>query len=482
MAEKLAGAGETGSVQNQGVRGWRRIGRVPARWGVRRRSVLSALVVVGAALVVGAAVLVWLLHSALINTATSALESRALDLASVFAEQGVTSAQETIDDDRRPGEILQLLRADGQVVASSESRLAGGAITALLPAPGVTAHAELDLVPELRDADDYLVAARGVTVGGADYVVLVASPVQVQSDTVRTVSLFLLGATPAILVLVGIAVWVLVGRSLATVERIRSQVDVIDTQHLADRVDVPPTEDEITRLAVTMNTMLGRLEASDGALRAFFSDASHELRSPLATLVTTAEVAATDPTGRTWMDLQPTVLSETRRMQALVEDLLTLAKADSQALAREQTELDVEDIMDAEVRRLRTVTRLTITTDIDAARVVGDQGRLTQVIRNLLDNAVRHARTAIRVETHRSGGTVAITIDNDGDPVPVDQRERVFERFVRLEQSRVRDGAGSGLGLAISREIVALHGGQVFADETDTGWCRFTVELPSPDW
>lgn len=465
---------------SRGVR--KQTGPTGSRWGIKRRSVLSAVVVVGTALMAGAVLLLWLLQSALISTATTNLESRAADIASSITELDGRGAQSVLTDDRRPGELSQVLDASGTVIAWSAGRLKDQPLSALRPADGVAQTERLAELSHLEDPDSYLLVARGLVVDGNSYTVMVAGPVQVQADTVRTVALFLVGATPAILIVVGVAVWVLVGRSLSTVERIREQVAGIDSRRLSDRVDIPPTGDEIARLATTMNTMLQRLDTSDTALRAFFSDASHELRSPLSTLVTSAEIARTDPTGQTWLDLQPTILSEVTRIQSLVEDLLTLAKADSQVLVDKRLEVDLEEILDLEIRRLRTVTRHRVIAAIDPARVIGDEGRLTQVIRNLLDNAARHAVSTVRVGCRPGDGLVYLDVDNDGRPVAEDQRERIFERFVRLEESRTRDGGGSGLGLAIAAEIVHAHDGRISTTVSPDGWCRFSVLLPLHRW
>lgn len=465
---------------SRGVR--KQTGQTGSRWGIKRRSVLSAVIVVGAAFMAGAVLLLWLLQSALISTATTNLESRAADIASSITELDGRGAQSVLTDDRRAGELSQVLDASGTVIAWSTARLKDQPLSALRPDEGVVKTERLAELSNLEDPDRYLVVARGFVVEGQSYTVLVAGPVQVQADTVRTVALFLLGATPLILIIVGVAVWVLVGRSLSTVERIREQVAEIDSRHLSDRVDVPPTGDEIARLANTMNTMLQRLDTSDTALRAFFSDASHELRSPLSTLVTSAEIARTDPTGQTWLDLQPTILSEVTRIQGLVEDLLTLAKADSQVLVGQRLEVDLEEILDLEIRRLRTVTRHRVFAEIDPARVIGDEGRLTQVIRNLLDNAARHAVSTVRISCRSGDGLVYLDVDNDGHPVAEGQRERIFERFVRLEESRTRDGGGSGLGLAIAAEIVHAHDGRISTTVSPDGWCRFTVGLPLHRW
>jgi signal transduction histidine kinase len=271
---------------------------------------------------------------------------------------------------------------------------------------------------------------------------------------------------------------VLVGQSLQTVERIRRQVAEIDGRRLHERVEVPPTGDEIAALAATMNQMLDRLQHSDNSHRAFFSDASHELRSPLSTLVTTAEVASLDATGKTWLDMQQTVLSESNRMQLLVEDLLTLAKVDADQLQLDVEDVDLEEVLDAEIRRLRTVSVHQITADLRPMRVRGDERRLTQVFRNLLDNAARHAKSTIMIRMEQRSGEVVVSVDNDGEIISPQDRNRVFERFARVDVSRSTDGGGSGLGLAISREIMSAHAGTVVATESD-GWCRFQVALPN---
>jgi signal transduction histidine kinase len=226
--------------------------------------------------------------------------------------------------------------------------------------------------------------------------------------------------------------------------------------------------------------MLDKLESSDTTHRAFFSDASHELRSPLSTLVTTAEVASLDQSGKTWLDMQQTVLSESNRMQSLVEDLLTLAKVDAHQLQLDVQDVDLDDVLDSEIKRLRTVSDLEIASELQPVRVRGDERRLAQVFRNLLDNAARHAKSTIRIGMERRSVEVVVSVDNDGEIISHEDRDRVFERFARLDASRSTDGGGSGLGLAISREIMGAHGGTVVATEWD-GWCRFEVILPIVD-
>ena len=454
--------------------------RSASRWGIRKRSVLSAVVVVTFSMLVGGAFLLLVLQSSLVSAAWNDLAVRANDVARLFQEEGIEETRSTLAEDRNSAAQVQIVDEANRVVGWSIRGLRSSPMSTLRPAPGRTMREELSRVPALGGDDEILVSARGAELHGKRYVILVASPLEVQTDTLRTVGLLLLAATPLLVALVAVAVWILVGRSLKTVERIRRQVAEIDGRRLHERVEVPPTGDEIAALASTMNQMLDKLEQSDNLHRAFFSDASHELRSPLSTLVTTAEVASLDESGRTWLDMQQTVLNESSRMQSLVEDLLTLAKVDSHQLQLDVQDVDLEDVLDAEIKRLRTVSILQINAELQPTRVRGDERRLMQVFRNLMDNAARHAKSTIMVGMERRPGELVVSVDNDGEIISEEDRNRVFERFARLDASRSSDGGGSGLGLAITREIMVAHGGTVLAAESE-GWCRFQVILPVAD-
>ena len=244
---------------------------------------------------------------------------------------------------------------------------------------------------------------------------------------------------------------------------------------------MPPSGDEIARLAETMNLMLRRLEDADASSRRFVSDASHELRSPLATIRAVMEVDSPSGAGAgDESERDALVMAEVLRMQQLVGDLLTLAKADDGGVTTIHEDVDVDDLVDAEVRRLRMTGRLTISATIEPARVVGDRARLAQAVRNLVDNAARHARSSVHLSVRTEGDDVVLVVDNDGPLIPPEDRELVFERFSRLEDSRDRDAGGSGLGLAIVQTFVAAHAGTVTAQESPTGLCRFEVRLPAP--
>ncbi len=446
-------------------------------WGVRKSSVLIAVAVVFVALLGGGALLVLALQNALMATATDNALGRAGEIANLATQSGLSDAVAAVEGDTRPVQLLQIVSPDGTVVAASRPRLKAHPLARLGPAVGATATTHTD-VEEVSTSDDFVVVAQGVSLDSRTYVVQVAVPLEVEAETVRTVTLFLLGATPLLLIVVGVAIWVLVGRALQPVEVIRGQVSEIDGQRLATRVAVPPSKDEVAALATTMNVMLDRLEASDRAQRAFVSDASHELRSPLSTVITAAEVSAADPSGAMWEQRLETVLVESNRMRFLVDNLMTLAKADSHDLDLLTVDVDLDDVVETETQQLRTRTAHRVRSTVPPVRITGDPRRLAQVVRNLLENADRHALSIIEVSLAVDDTSVTLCVDNDGDTIAESIRERVFERFVRLDDSRSRDSGGSGLGLAISAEIVHAHGGTIRATETPHGWCRFEVLLP----
>jgi signal transduction histidine kinase len=444
-------------------------------WSLRRSvmtlSALALIVVMALGVVAFALALTAVLHTAAEDAARAQAEQLATSIsAGEFSEEGVQAVPAR-------GSLLQLLDANGAVIASSDPAAATGPLSDDRPAPGVVQEQMRMGVPGEED-DPYVVVARGVATAAGDQVLIVASPLNVESTTVRTATV-LLAVGAALLTVV--VLWLInrvISQALHPVERIRQDVSRIRRARTTDRVTVPATGDEIARLASTMNEMLDRLEESDAQMRQFVSDASHELRSPLATVRAALEIGP----GRSAADTaerDAIALAEVLRMQYLVEDLLTLAKADDRGLALAAEDVDVDDLVDREVRRLRATSPHPVFAHIDAARVRGDETRLTQVLRNLVGNAESHTRGAITITVGTRGREVVLQVDNQGPPIPPDQRERIFDRFVRLEDSRARDHGGSGLGLAISRVLVGAHGGTLRATETPTGQCRFELRLPA---
>jgi signal transduction histidine kinase len=308
---------------------------------------------------------------------------------------------------------------------------------------------------------------------------VVARVADMIGESTRIVTVLLAVGLPVLLLVVAATTWKVVGRALAPVEAIRGEVDEISAVELHRRVPDPPGDDEVARLARTMNRMLERLQAAHARQRRFVADASHELRSPVASIRQHAEVALAHPHRTTTAELASMVLAEDLRMQRLVEDLLLLARADEHALPPRRRHVDLDDLVFDEARRLRDATGLHVDVGaVSAARVAGDATGLRQVLRNLGDNAARHASTRIAFALAERDGAAVLAVDDDGPGIPEADRERVMERFVRLDDARARDGGGSGLGLAIVAELVAAHGGAVGIADSPMGGARVEVSLP----
>jgi signal transduction histidine kinase len=300
----------------------------------------------------------------------------------------------------------------------------------------------------------------------------------VTESTAAVVSLLAFGLPLVLLVVVAVT-WRVVGRALAPVEEIRGEVEAISTKDLHRRVPNPTGSDEVARLARTMNEMLARLQRGRLRERRFVSDASHELRSPIASIRQHSEVALAHPESTEVKELAEVVLAEGSRLQRLVEDLLLLARSDEGTLPDATETIDLDDLLFAEAERLRGAPNLTVdTTGVSGGRVRGNKAQLERVVRNLIENAARHARGRIAVSLRETGDEVVLTVDDDGDGVPPAQRQLIFERFVRLDGARARDAGGSGLGLAIVAEVAARHGGRVSATDAPGRGARFEVRLP----
>jgi signal transduction histidine kinase len=231
-----------------------------------------------------------------------------------------------------------------------------------------------------------------------------------------------------------------------------------------------------------MNSMLERLERGQARQRRFVADASHELRSPVASIRQHAEVAQAHPERTTVGALAETVAAENLRVERLVDDLLLLTRADEHTLQLQQRPVDFDDLVFEEAQRLRDATALRVdTTRVSAGRVSGDRAALWRALRNLGDNAVRHATSQVAFALSEQDGAVVLDVDDDGPGIAAPDRQRVFERFVRLDDARDRDAGGSGLGLAIVAEVVGAHRGTITVGNSGLGGARFEVRLPAID-
>nr|WP_228506759.1 HAMP domain-containing sensor histidine kinase [Frigoribacterium sp. VKM Ac-2530] len=309
-----------------------------------------------------------------------------------------------------------------------------------------------------------------------------------EAQAASSASLLTLGvAVPVALLVLGVTTWFVVGRALRPVESMRREVAEVTAANLSHRLADPGGGDEVSRLASTLNGMLDRLDASATAQRRFVGDASHELKTPLATIRQHAEVALLHPESIDGRALAGTVLGEEARLTSLVQGLLVLARADEGALGVARRPVDLDDLVLTEAARLRSGSGEGVgrgvsvdATAVGPARVRGDEGLLGQVVRNLVANASRHARSAVAVGlVETADGRAVLTVDDDGAGVAADDRARIFERFVRLDEARDRDAGGSGLGLAIVAEIVRVHGGSVRVETSPLGGARFVVDLPA---
>jgi signal transduction histidine kinase len=307
-------------------------------------------------------------------------------------------------------------------------------------------------------------------------VLYVARPLEDIRSTVSKMTEALLVAVPTFVVLVGAMTWFMTGRVLRPVSAITSRVQDITGSTLHERVPEPHTDDEIAELARTMNAMLDRIEGASEHQKRFMSDASHELRSPVASIKAQLETALLDPNDTDWHSVARTVLTEDERLESLVGNLLALARLE-EGQRPTAVEVDLDEVVHQQTAR---PARVPIDrSGVLAGRVLGVRGELTSVVRNLIDNAARHATTKVRVRLATYGPTVRLDVDDDGPGIAPADRDKVFERFARLEEGRSRDAGGSGLGLALTQRVVEAHGGTVFVETSDLGGASFVVELPA---
>ena len=475
----MTGGGDGGGVGGGAGRGGPAVpgaGRggpaVPGAW--TRLSLRSRLLAIGACGV--AATL--LASGLLLYSAVAKLGADAT------AERARTSARDVAalaDTGRLPDPVpvtgaitVQVLDARGRVRSAS---LGADRLTSLLDRTELerALTGEAIIVPGNRSglSGELVVAAvnghvtGGIRAGGGDdrVSVVAAVPTQDMHGTLRTLRLGMAVVFPLLLAILSGIAWRVIGSALAPVEALRTGAERIRGDGRGgSRLPVPPARDEIAALAVTLNAMLARLDEAQASQRAFVADAAHELRSPLAVLRTQVEVAARIGDGA---ELAADLLPELDRLTALVEDLLTLARATDGARVRRPESIDVAQFADDLVARyaaarvpVRRTGRAT-----GSARWFAEPGDALRVAMNVLDNAVRHAAAAVTV--HVAGPV--LTIADDGAGITSADRERVFERFTRLDEARAQDTGGSGLGLAIALELLRRNGGTITLHDAAPG-------------
>lgn len=298
-----------------------------------------------------------------------------------------------------------------------------------------------------------------------------------------TFSRALLLGTPLLALLLAGATWLVVGSALRPIAALRRGAQVVTATGQPQSLPVPEAEDEVRSLAVTLNDMLARLGAAQQRQRALVSDTAHELRSPLASIRAQLEVALDHPEAQDWPQTAGGVLADTLRLARLTEDLLLLARLDERGgrpLAGRP--VDVTALADAEVRRhAGGRVPVQLAADGGPCLVTGDADGLGRVLTNLVGNALRYARTEVRVSVTSAAGEVRLTVTDDGPGIRPEDRERAFTRFSRLDDARTRDDDGSGgagLGLAIVRATARAHGGDAWLEDAAPG-LRAQVKLPA---
>lgn len=458
----------SGTASSPTVPGMRRL-TLPK--GVRAQATVLATLVITGALVVGGVVFIALTRANLTRSLETVVSSRSQDIAGLVVSGGLSR---TIPSVR--GTSAQVIDASGTVIASTldiEGQQAVTTDTVPAGALRLTEVTALDASGEQEVGDNhdeegpYLMAVTGAASGNGVYQVVVVGSLASVNRAIATLIPMLAVGIPLLVMIGALMTWGLVGRSLRPVGKMIAQAEGITLAKLDRRIDVPDSQDEIRHLAETLNGMLDRLESSVARQRRFVSDASHELKSPVASLLTMAEVVESARAQIDMKEFAGDVAGEARRLALLVEDLLTLSRADEDHFQLDCTSFDLAELVREEVGS-KAVSGVSFDVSGLAATYVHlDRRRMRQLARNLLDNATRHADKRVWVESGGGSGSSYLLIADDGPGIPKSRREEIFDRFVRLDDARSRAAGGTGLGLAVVKAIVEAHGGTVHVVDDD---------------
>ncbi|MGW0753571.1 sensor histidine kinase [Streptomyces sp. NPDC002587] len=445
---------------------------------VRARATVGAVVVVAAALALASFALLGLLEAELLRNAERDAERQAETVARLAA----TGNLERMRPPLHGADFVQVVNARGRVLRATPNLAAAPSIAPVKPMrPGTAFHTwRIGMLG--GEHRQRVVQVTTETPQGLVTVFVGTSLRDVDAADDTTTAALAVGG-PLLLATVALVTWRVTGRALGPVEAIRAEVAEITDRDLHRRVPVPPTRDEVARLAQTMNTTLDRLESAGIRQREFIADASHELRSPITVLRTQLEVALAVRDPELWPELISGALEDIERLQQLASDLLLLARIDA-AQPVAAVRLDLGDVVRGSVDS-RLGDRVPVGTDLaSGVEVTGTELWLARVVTNLLDNAQRYAAGRVDVVLRTAGGpharTAVLEVTDDGPGIPPGDRERVFERFTRLDDARSRDHGGAGLGLAIARDLTHHHGGTLTAEASARG-ARLVVRLPLAD-
>jgi signal transduction histidine kinase len=366
---------------------------------------------------------------------------------------------------------VQFLAADGQVVGASTAAQGLPAIVR----PTDDRSGEITTVRH-RDLGRLRVLARP-SPADPEVTLVVARSAESVSEVRSSLTRLLLIMVVVGSVLLGLLIWVVVGRALRPVEAMRRTVTTISEKDLGRRLDRPGTGDELDRLADTLNGLLARLDTAVVRERRFVADASHELRTPIAGVRALLETEPADPAAV--LEVRAEALARLSRLQDLVDDLLVLAKADEDRAAPTGP-VDLDELVLGQARQLARTTNLRIDTSrVSGGQVTGRDTELGRVVENLAANAARHATSTVAFSVRQVDGAVELTVSDDGPGIAAADRTRIFERFTTLDDARTPGDRRAGLGLSIASAIVTAHHGSIRADDGPSAGTRFVVRLPA---
>lgn len=443
-------------------------------FGLRTTTVVSATAALALALFTGALLLRSQVRDAVYSSIADQTLTRATGVAQLVATGDFTSVLTSAGPN--PGWI-QVVDEHGKVVASTPN--AAPLHGPFAPTAPGQARVRTMSGLSIDTGERVSVATVPVSHGRTRYTVLAASPLDIADASDRRILSSLLAVFPMLLVISAFTIWIVVRRALRPVEAIRSEVAAISSTDLARRVPEPGTRDEIDRLAITMNEMLGRLQTSADRQRRFVGDASHELRSPLASLRNQLEVSTIDNPDAAWAATVADMLTDHERLERLIRDLLLLARHDG--LTPDSYEpVDLGYLVRSDLSRRPPRPGIERLVAAENCLVRGDSDSLSRVLRNLVDNAERHAQRVIMVQVRHlsSSSAIELSVEDDGVGIAAHHRDTVFERFSRLDDARTADSGGSGLGLAIVADLVRSHHGSVRVDDSAAG-ARLVVLIPA---
>ena len=382
--------------------------------------------------------------------------------------------------------LTQVVDSSGAVVASSPELHGTGPLPRGDPLPDDPSFESLRMerLPEPAGDDvggggPYLVVTTHTATAAESWDVHVIGSLGAAEAPISELHTRAWVALPSLALLVGMLTWLLTSRTLRPVEAVRMATSDIVRRHDGQRLMGRHASGDTAPLARTINHVLDRLDASAARQRRFVADASHELRGPLASIQTQLEVALAHPELADWPATARDVELEVEKLQRTVDDLLLLARMDEHGPAPRKQQVDLDELVLAEAQRVRERGRVAVDVDqVSGARISGDRDQLGRVVRNLVSNAERHARHLVRLELRMVDEEAELVVADDGPGIRPADRERVFHRFTRLDDSRGGDRGGAGLGLAIAREVVRAHGGTIEVTEREGGGARLVVRLP----